>query len=106
MPFAASRRNWWTRNGAPATSSNGFGVSATLSPRREPTPPARMHTGGSSVTIVAVVEPVSRFHDVLGPPAYFVIDPSDVFARNAEREKLNATEERDDDDDRRVSDRE
>ena len=35
-----------SRNGSPATSISGLGVSRTRSPRRVPSPPARMHTGG------------------------------------------------------------
>ena len=40
-----SSASWCSRKGRPATSISGLGVSRTRSPRRVPSPPARMQTG-------------------------------------------------------------
>src|SRR5438270_1622168 len=92
------------RKGSPATSTSGFGVFAPRSPSREPGPPARMQTGGSDSGILS--KAVSRLDDVLRSLASLVVDAPDVLAHDAERQQLDAAEERHEDDDRRVADRE
>ncbi len=53
-----------------------------------------------------VVEAMPRLDDVLRTLARLVVDAADVLAHHAERQQLDPAEERHEDDDRRIADRE